>query len=103
MPMSRNCLIPASTTRKRSTRCWNPRTAGAMAVITGAAAARTRAALRSASKLLWPPYRKSTTRAAFGTVVLISAAFARRVASSPQSSAMATSMRQRMSRMAGHG
>ena len=57
VPMSRICLMPASATKKRSARCWNARRAGAMAATTGAVAASVRAALRSASKLSWPPYR----------------------------------------------
>ena len=53
--MSRNWVIPASVTRKCSARRWNASTAGAMETIEGAVAASVRAALRSASKLLWPP------------------------------------------------
>jgi hypothetical protein len=81
-----NCLMPASRARKRTARWWNARTPGTIGAIAGAAPSIDNAALRSASKLSRPPFRKSATRAALGVTVSIRSAFARRVASSCQSS-----------------
>src|SRR5450756_363116 len=90
MPMSTNCLTPASEMKYLIARWWKARTAGAIAQMTGADRAAACTALRSASKLSEPPPSTSQKRAAFGTLVSICPAFALRVSSWSQSSATRT-------------